>query len=63
MRKRWPERMLFPSERENSKASSNTQITVNKPTSERLDELVEDSDTLSKAEIVEQLVYDAWVSA
>jgi len=62
MGKSWPEWMLFPSERENNTASSNTSIAVDKVTYERLDDLVEDSDTVSKAEIVEDLVYDAWKS-
>jgi len=57
-----PERLLFPSERKNSTARSKIPIAIDKETSERLDDLVEASNGLSKSEIVEKLVCAEWES-
>lgn len=58
----WPEWMLFPSERKNSGVSSNAFVSVDKATLERIDDLVENSNGQSRAEILEDLVDAEWES-
>ena len=53
------EQFLFPSERDNS-IDMNTSLRIDDVTLERLDDLVEESEGLSKAKIVNALVYAVW---
>lgn len=62
-----PDKYLFPSERDGT-ATMNTTVRVDDVTLDRLDDLVKaskkvnESEGLSKAKIVNALVYAAWIS-
>jgi len=55
------EQFLFPSERDNS-IYMNTSLRIDYVTLERLDDLAEESEGLSKAKIVNALVYAVWAA-
>ena len=53
------EQFFVPSDRDNS-IEMNTSLRIDKVTLERLDDLAEESEELSKAKIVNALVYAVW---
>ena len=55
------EQLFVPSKRENS-IDMNTSLRIDKVTLERLDDLSEESEGLSKAKIVNALVYAVWAA-
>ena len=55
------EQLFVPSDRDNS-IEMNTSLRIDKVTLERLDDLAEESEELSKAKIVNALVYAVWAA-